>query len=702
MQTATTTVQTSGNITAESTAFSFDEESFGTLMTLLSNMYSNKTEAVLREYSANAYDSHVAAGQTRPIEVTLPTALQPTLLIQDFGLGLSKEDVERVYIRYGKSTKRSTNEQIGGFGIGCKAAFTLGHQFVVTAVKDGVKVVYLFALNEENIGSATLISEGPTSEPNGVLVSMAVEDVEEMRREARVFFSKWEHGTVLVDGTEPETIFERAIKVTDSAYVVPDFDGSVFLRMGQIAYPVSNSILGKVANRLNDKGLNEAASTVNDLKGWYNTSALFLNAQIGSAEIAPSREALMDSEQTVSALVDLLESLGQSLGQAIQNKVNEAPNAVAAALALDEGIESIKPLRIDRTKIRYNRLPLPATVEVEMGALVLGTKSHRAVNKIVKRSESYRLTPEDMERVVVVKGLTSETRGAVQRFAKRFLENSEYDIILFGTEGDEWGCDAESWFSWGTEHGAASMTHDEYKDVVKSLRATTSRPANEPRYSLNVWSFDKDVEDRTPLSEIIEEGKDILVFHDHVSLSEMQQQVIKDNDYNWVVLMPTQSESALEKRIEADGSIEIVSRETFRKQVEEHAASLYDATSDEKAALGARAWLDAHEYAIRKYNEWVRTLGGVSAITNKDILSLLDDVEMAKLLAEDITDERVRSLNEAARVLTSKSEHVTPYEVTVRSFTSLFPMLGHVYAWDVQRSETLRDDALAYVNMVRK
>lgn len=697
MQTTTATVQTSGNITAGSTAFSFDEESFGTLMSLLSNMYSNKNEAVLREYSANAYDSHIAAGQSRPVEITLPTALQPTLLVQDFGLGLSKEDVERVYIRYGKSTKRSTNEQIGGFGIGCKAAFTLGHQFVVTAVKDGVKVVYLFALNEENVGSATLIKEESTTEPNGVLVSMAVEDVESMRREAATFFSKWETGTVLVDGEEPDTIFERAIKVTDDAYIVPDFDGSVFLRMGQIAYPVSNNILTKVANRLSDKGLSQAAETVNTLKGWYNDSALFLDASIGSAEIAPSREALMDSEQTVAALVDLLENLGQALEQAVQDKVNEASSVVEAAVALTQAIEALSPLKIKRENITFNRFPLPAQVEVEMDALVLGTKSHWATNKIVKRNESVRIRPEEMDKVVVVKGLSTDTKGAVQRFAKRFLEGTDYNVVLLST--DEWGCDSESWFSWGTESGAKAISHDEYKATIKSLRATAPRSVNEPSYTLNFGYAERDIEERTVLSEIIAEGKDLLVFEGgSVSLSDMQREVIKEQDYNYIVLLNTQSKDALAKRLEEDGSIEIVERSVFAKQVEEYAASQYNATNDEKVALGARAWLDANDHHVDQWVGWMKALGGRKVITNDAWLTVLDDIALARLLAEDITDERVRELENAARVLSGKAEHVTAYEAEMPSFRQTFPLLGRQYVWSVKEDKALRNDVLGYIN----
>jgi len=57
-----------------------------------------------------------------------------------------------VYARYGASTKRGTNDQVGAFGLGCKSAFTLGQQFVVTAVKDGQRTVALFAGGGDRAG----------------------------------------------------------------------------------------------------------------------------------------------------------------------------------------------------------------------------------------------------------------------------------------------------------------------------------------------------------------------------------------------------------------------------------------------------------------------------------------------------------------------------------------------------------------------
>ena len=53
---------------------SIDAEDFPFLAEMLNGLYSDPIAAVEREYATNALDSHIDAGVTRPVEVTLPTA----------------------------------------------------------------------------------------------------------------------------------------------------------------------------------------------------------------------------------------------------------------------------------------------------------------------------------------------------------------------------------------------------------------------------------------------------------------------------------------------------------------------------------------------------------------------------------------------------------------------------------------------------
>ena len=98
-------VQTSGNM--ESASCSIDAEDMRYIASLLRNNYSDTILATIREIIANGID--VSNG--RKVEVQLPTKLEPTFIVRDYGCGLSEEDMMGLYTKYGKSTKRDFQQR---------------------------------------------------------------------------------------------------------------------------------------------------------------------------------------------------------------------------------------------------------------------------------------------------------------------------------------------------------------------------------------------------------------------------------------------------------------------------------------------------------------------------------------------------------------------------------------------------------------
>jgi len=164
------------------------------------SLYTDANLAVLREYVSNARDSHIRARQSRPVEVTLPSSLNPQLVIQDFGVGISESDIEHVYSKIGASDKRDSNAETGGFGLGSKSALAISPQFTLIAVKDGIKNVLSVSRDEDNLPSFDFIGEPlATDEANGATIIIPVSDVDAMRRASEHMFAVTGLGTVLVD-----------------------------------------------------------------------------------------------------------------------------------------------------------------------------------------------------------------------------------------------------------------------------------------------------------------------------------------------------------------------------------------------------------------------------------------------------------------------------------------------------------------------
>ena len=102
------------------------------------SVYEDKILAPLREYSTNANDAHIEFGNREtPIQVILPTLLEPQLKIRDFGPGLTRQEMADIYLSIGESTKRDSDDPTGSMGLGSKCGYAYGDSFIVQCWKNG-------------------------------------------------------------------------------------------------------------------------------------------------------------------------------------------------------------------------------------------------------------------------------------------------------------------------------------------------------------------------------------------------------------------------------------------------------------------------------------------------------------------------------------------------------------------------------------
>lgn len=119
---------------------------------LLDSIYSEKEKTVVRELMANAFDAHVEAScQDREIEVHLPTLMEPTLVVRDFGIGMSHEFMMKLYSALGFSSKADSNSQTGMFGVGSKSPLSITDTFTVKAFDlDGTMRTYIITIPSDD------------------------------------------------------------------------------------------------------------------------------------------------------------------------------------------------------------------------------------------------------------------------------------------------------------------------------------------------------------------------------------------------------------------------------------------------------------------------------------------------------------------------------------------------------------------------
>ena len=311
------------NVSTPMQNFSISDMSL--VMELLSKLYNNPRQTLTQEYISNARDANRESGSTRPIEIKAPTLLDSTMVIRDFGLGISPDRMEKVFKSYGTSTKRDTNNQVGGFGIGSKSAFSYTDSFAITTFIDGIKRDYL-AHKTAKAGGLTLLSEAPTSEANGTAISIAVKvsDLEIFRKaigRTTFFWSKQEYpiitGMQIGDNDKhKEIVIDKTLSIYPS---FPEYlDNANLVVIDGIPYPTLSNV------RINKIRCNYI----------YRIPNSILN-------IAPSRESLVDNDYNLNTLKAIRTKLLPVIESYIKTVTSKDTFGVSDWLELNKLFESI-------------------------------------------------------------------------------------------------------------------------------------------------------------------------------------------------------------------------------------------------------------------------------------------------------------------------------------------------------------------------
>lgn len=409
MRNATNSVVVEGTLrTDSSVAMSIDPQGMAHIMGVLTNLYSDAPLAVLREYATNARDAHQAAGATRPIEVGLPTALDPTLRVRDFGVGLSEQDILGVYARYGSSTKRGSDDQVGAFGLGSKSAFTLAQQFVVNSVHEGWRTTVLFALGSDGVGSVSVLHRGRTADPSGVQVEIGISQPHLIRATAARFFGTWPEGSVLVDGAAPVSVLDGAVMSCDGL-VLADPQNEVaadgwHLVMGGVSYPLPLSLLMRAVRA-------EDVPQVRAALGARGYRSVYATVPIGAVDITPSREGLRDTSRTLRTVRDMLDTMPARLAAQVQSELDAADSATKAAWVLAGYQRTLDKHLLPWAELTYRGEPVGPSVSVPLTTTTLSARRGSRGGRELRVDESMLVSAGTVREVLVV---TDTPKGAAR------------------------------------------------------------------------------------------------------------------------------------------------------------------------------------------------------------------------------------------------------------------------------------------------
>lgn len=271
---------------------------------ILSNqIYTDKPRAILRELSTNALDAHIAAGKADvPFEVQLPTTWDTTLIVKDFGTGMSPEQIEHLYCTYFGSDKTHTNDLVGGLGLGSKSPFSYTDQFTAVSRHNGTKYTYAAFIGAANVPEISLISTEKTDEENGFEVHVPVKesDIWVFERTAKRVFEFFDVKPILNQSID-FTVYDEPVMTINfdgvECSLYPNQARSLVMQ-GPIGYPIDAMAITSELDYGERSKVDQFYS-----KGWR------IKASVGTFEITASREALSYDKKTIARLLEVAEGV---------------------------------------------------------------------------------------------------------------------------------------------------------------------------------------------------------------------------------------------------------------------------------------------------------------------------------------------------------------------------------------------------------
>lgn len=282
----------------------------------ISGLAKDKIGYPIRELSTNAWDA--SRGN---FEVHLPTGLNPVFRVRDYGPGMSPEDMKNVYARLYASTKRSSNESVGGWGLGSKSPFAYligadgAGSYTVTSYHGGIMRTYVLSLAAGGNPVMRMLAEMPSNEPTGMDVSFPVrrEDIRTFNERANSIlwsFNPRPKITPAVDWPEPVIQASGEGWTGYRRHSVP-FNGPR-VRMGCVMYPFD-------LHQIENSGF------------LVDSDPVLFDAPIGSLKVTLSREELAYDDTTKTTLKNLVASYEDSFINQVREKVEAATSLFHAA-----------------------------------------------------------------------------------------------------------------------------------------------------------------------------------------------------------------------------------------------------------------------------------------------------------------------------------------------------------------------------------
>lgn len=679
---------------------------------LRNRLYSNPIQTLVQEYISNGRDASREAGHKMPLKVTLPTKLDSVFKVRDFGIGISPKMMKEVFVLYGKSTKRGSDTQTGGFGIGAKSAWAYTDSFTIVSYLNGVARTYLAHIGENSNGSLVPLSEEETTEPNGTEIQIGVNE-----KDRKAFINAtyratmfWDVKPTLEGITEAEipsfyknmnnvmnrdnwTIFKSGDlnMFLDGTYTHGGYNynynqqGGVVMVVDGIPYKLSTKFMELENIRKCQTYLN-------------NQMVLAISVGNGDVEVSASREAIADSEFSQKSINQIAAGIFKSIEKQVAEEINKSKNFIGyieTHYRLNNTLNEKLPTEKTLGKTKYSidgRYCLKADLfdHVKITQYSLNHQRNRTV-----------VSTETVKNLYVQKNTTfmyqdldegaSKTRERIRNF---FNNDDGKQVYLI--EGTTTGS-KEQLRQLIEEIEANPISNYALPEVVKEK---TKRVSNKGKLCLHYLSceygrsrhyptvgrdsqhleFDEIDTDTTHLYvEMVNGGIPEDIGSEFVHMIKF----LKEKNYEIVGLSSQVKSKVLELENFKD-------YKTFVKKIADH----IPLSTEELNSLRKKTWKGAGDF--QKLSNYTKT------IKDKEIKELLEmDNEIKALTSMEISDKVLGIYSKKVKEI---QEEVEAKNKLVEKLTKKYPLVGAVDDWRCRhdKNNKVLQELVEYINLKSK
>lgn len=419
-------IETQGNAAVKSSNFKSQEFGIGDMsivMNLLTNLYSRPIQTLTQEYICNARDANREVNSTRPIEIKCPTIFNPTMTIRDFGPGLSPDRIVNVFLKYGVSTKNTTNEFTGGFGIGGKSAWAYTDNFIIHSYHEGTHYTYA-AIKTQNKPSLELLSKKNTKEPNGVSI-----EIKSKPDDISKFVDAIIRATYFWNETEKPVIKNLNEEINNSPLYVSK-EVTLYENSGYYDNNMYNGTVAVIDGIPYDIDM---GSFIHNIRGHVDGIKVLI-FKTGELTIAPNREELIYDDKTNKALSNRLPTIYKQLRNNYETE-RKSCKSLSEYLKFYEKYKEVFNYKFEYKNLKKSRWNGFYSIDENVDGRVEDnfTKVFISSDNRIIKNKFKKLYPRNLENIYI---LDTNESGLVtnKRLRTIFKETNKTEILLLNNK----------------------------------------------------------------------------------------------------------------------------------------------------------------------------------------------------------------------------------------------------------------------------